>query len=688
MPTKPHWLSPTGRTKSPDVVICFDTETTEIDHAQHSAMTLRCWDAKVRRRHQRHGRSDIIRYHRGERPAELAGMVESYTEPGIETWVIAHNVSFDLAVTSLPFVLVNRGWHLDAFNIGDESSWWILKNDGRKVIITDSWSWVRCSLADAAKDIKRRKVKLPKGDDSLEVWHHRCRVDADILDQVMVTLVDWWDTQQLGAFGITGAACGWRSLRAKTRPKSLLVGPDDPRTAFEREAVYGGLKEVYGVGQFHDSWIADEDFISAYVTAAAAFALPMMPTKKWRTSESLLDDEPPPGRDYIAEVEITTRVPCAPCRLGDEIWSPVGTFRTVLTGPEVRYAALKADSVTVLRHEAYRTSMALADWAGWCLEVQSAPPDEVPPIVARVAKNWGRLAIGKFAARTSRVLAERPSTHPGWHLETGHDLDTGSRIEIISIGGVERTMIKDVDAGDVFPAVLAFIEGHVRVALRQMMDARDPTHLLQCNTDGWWETHAVRASKYSMPDVPWPFRVTRRALERRLLVRGPNHVLSPHERRYAGIPAEAIGPENEPMHWRDWPGLRWQLEHGITGEYHRPDREAILAEHYVRRWVLATGETVPVTTLVDDGGTTTIAPWQRSWGVEHDDILAPYQVPTLAKLNESDREFGDDIDVVLPRQPGRGFPILPRGASVPSYVDDDEYERLYHSPETPATLLA
>lgn len=684
---KPHWLAPAGKTKSPDVVISFDTETTELEHATHSAMTLRCWDAKVRRRHQPNGRRDLTAYYSGERPAQLAGLVSSLAEPGVETWVVAHNVSFDLAVTSLPFVLVSMGWTLEAFNLGDESSWWVLKSDARKLVITDSWSWVRCSLKDAAKDLHRRKAKLPADTDTLATWHHRCRVDADILDQMMATIMDWWDAQQLGVFGITGAACGWRTLRKKVKAKKLLVGPEESRTDFERSAVFGGLKEVYGVGEFHDTWIADTDFVSAYTTAAAGFALPMMPTKKWSTSEKLLSRSLPPERDYVAEVEITTRVPCAPVRIAGEVWNPVGTFRTVLSGPEVRYAATKADSVTVLRHEAYRTSMALADWAGWCLAVQTAPATEVPPIVARVAKNWGRLAIGRFASRTSRILAERPATHLGWHLETGHDLDTGKRLEIISIGGVERTMIKDVDGTDVFPAVLAFIEGHCRVALRQLMDSRPSNHLLQANTDGWWEMRVNRADSTAMTGVPWPYRVTRKALERRLLVKGPNHVLSPHERRYAGIPAEAIGPENEEIHWRDWPGLRWQLEHGVTGEYHRPDRDAILAEHYVRRWVLITGETIPVTTKVDLEGITSIEPWQRSWGQRDDDVLAAYQVPTLAKLNDTDRVVESDVVVHLPIQPGRDFPSPPRGSSTPHVNSDEDLDRIDELEATEATLL-
>jgi len=661
VPPKPHWLAPAGRSTTPDVVVSFDTETSEVDEGDHLVQRLRCWDAVVRHRHRGEGCNDLLTHHRGEMPSTLADVIEGAAESAKEVWVIAHNVSFDIAVSSLPFALVERDWYLDALHLGDESSWWVLKRDGHAVIITDSWSWLRCSLADAAKDIKRRKRRLPTDADTLVEWHRRCQRDVEILDEIMVTLMDWWDENQLGVFGITGAACGWRTLRKVIQPRKLLVGPDGERTKFERLAIYGGLKEVYGVGEFHDSWLADWDFVGAYVTACAAFALPLTPAKPWTTAAKLLESSPPPQRDYLAEVEITTHRPCAPCRIGDEVWSPVGTFRTVLAGPEIRYALTVADSVRVLNYRAYRTGFALAEWAAWCLNLQLAPASSVPPTVSRVAKGWGRSVTGRFASRTSRVIATRRALHLGWHLEIGHDIDTGRAMEWLSIGGIERTIVKDLDGADVFPAVLAFVEAYVRVALRQVMDTRKPELLLQCNTDGWWESRSTRSSRYTPEGVPWPFTVTRKALERKLLVKGPNHVLSPHERRYSGIPAKAIEDEAGQYKWHDWPGLSWQLLHGTVGEYHRPERDTVLATHYVRRWVLDSGETVPVTMTLDEAGVPSILPWQRSWGQLEADILAPYQVPTLAAVLDADRELGLEPSEPLPRQTGRNFPTMPRG---------------------------
>lgn len=656
---RPHWLQPAGKTTTPGVLVTFDTETRESPGDHRTVQTLRCWDAMVRVRHWRVGDPPRPVYCSGETAPQLADVVEEASALDREVWVVAHNVGFDLSVTSLPFLLAERGWSVDGLHLGDESSWWIMKNDDRRLVITDSWSWLRCPLSEAAKDLRRRKVRLPDADDSLDAWHRRCRHDVEILDEAMTTIMDWWEANDLGRFGITGAACGWRALRRQVPERKVLVGPDGDRTAFERQAVFGGRKEVYGVGVFAGTWIGDFDFTAAYATACAAHPLPVTPAKRWCDRDQLLATPLPPQRDYIARVRITTRRPCAPVRIDGSVWWPVGTFTTTLAGPEIRYALDVADEVVVIDWQPYRTGFALADWAAWCIRVQTGQPHEVPAIVQRVAKGWGRSAIGRFAARTSRVIGTRPSTTLGWRLETGHDLNTGMPLEWVTVGGVEQTIAKDIDGPDVFPAVLAFVESHVRVALAHMLDSLPPSDVLQCNTDGWWQMHTPNRSNYVPANVPWPHTITRKAIERRLLVRGPNHVLTPHERRYAGIPRAATSDDGEVMRWHDWPGLRWQLEHGETGQYHRPEREAVLSDHYVRRWVLTTGETVPVTATLDANGDTLIEPWSRSWGRRGTDQLATYQVETLAALQCNDADPDVIPNVILPDQPGRDFDHTP-----------------------------
>ncbi len=635
----PHWLPPGGKTKTPALVVSFDCETVSVATDHGEVHRLRCWDAVVRDRTGTSSKSPPIDCYAGETAAELAELLELAAFQVPECWALAHNIGFDLTVTALPVVLAARGWELKFMNMGDESCTFALENDKHKLVLTDSWSWLRCSLGEAAKDVHAHKVKLPENDAPIEAWHRRCKRDVQILDKLLCELMDWWESQQLGNFGITGPACGWRAMRQVVAERSILVGPEEFRTEFERKAIYGGRKEVYRVGTVTGTWIADYDFQSAYAVTAAGWPLPKAPGAYWPKTRWSDLEALSPQEGAIVECTVTTDRPCCPVHIGEEVWWPTGRFRTALATPELEYVRKVATDVELHHGQAYRLSYALADWAGWVIHLLGDYSGSTPAVVKRVAKGWGRSVPGRFALRKSSLIGERPAMHLGWHVESGHDLDTGDAIEVISFDGTEYTYRKDTPGPDSSPAVLAFVEGYVRRALGELLDTRDPRHILQVNTDGWWEQKAVRATAWRMTNVPWPYTVTRRALENELVVVGPNHVQTPHERRFAGVPHDASVSDEESFAWSDWPGLRWQIEHSSPGEYLRPPKEMVLREHYCRRWVLRTGETVPATCVVTDAGVTVLLPWSETALRLEGDELADYQVPTLEALRDEDVPF-------------------------------------------------
>lgn len=632
MGRRPHYLADAGATRTPQLVVSFDTETSSERRGQDEVLRLRCWDAIVRDRAGGAGFRQQTVHRAGESAAGLANVLQAAADIEGEAWAFAHNLGFDLAVTSLPMVLAERGWDTDFVNLGDESCVFVMVRDRQKLVITDSWSWLRASLATAAKDVGMRSGRLPGERAGLAAWHRRCRHDVEILDRLLAELLDWWDQHGLGAFGVTGSACGWRALRAMIPPRSVLVGSDPPRTGFERRALYSGRKEVWRVGELRHCWVADYDLAAAHLTIAAHLPLPTVPLRPERMAAIADPLRPPEHIGTICEVEISTSQPVAPVLIDGDVWWPVGTFRTVLTSVELAAVLPLAERVECLQASWYRLGDALQQWGRWCLDLLDPARDDVPAVVRRVAKGWGRSVPGRFALRVSELIAERPATHLGWSLEQGTDKDTGAALEIVSYGGTERTYRKDQDGGDVFPAVLAFVEGHLRAAMAETLASRPPERLLQVNTDGWWELcQDGRETVYEW-EAPAPFRVVRRAHERGITLLGPNHVVAPGDRRLSGVPKDAEEAGGDGFTWQDWPGLRWQLQHSRPGEYVRPRRGLVLRDHYCRRWVLATGETVPAQTVVTPDGVTVLLPWSETLGRYQGDRLAGVQVPALEGL--------------------------------------------------------
>lgn len=616
-------------------------------------LTLRCWDARVRMRGQVATHGDVTDDWAGETAAELANVLTAAVQISGEAWCFAHNAGFDLTVTSLPMVLAGWGWEPQFVNIGEETCVFVMKSDAGKLVITDTWSWLRCGLQTAAADVGMRKVKLPEEDDSLAAWHHRCKHDVQILDALLADLLDWWDGQGLGGFAVTGASCGWRSLRAHIAPKSILVGPEYPRTDLERGAIYGGRKEVWQVGRTKGKWVEDWDLSTAHLTTVAKHLLPVMPTRATSFSPPPSPYAAPYGMGAVCRVKITTRVPVAPLRVADDVWWPVGEFITTLTTPELQEVIKHADRVEVLDAQWYMLGDAMQAWGSWCLDLQAQPDSEVPRVVKRVAKGWGRAVPGRFALRASKLIREGPATHLGWALETGNDLDTGDKIETITYAGTARTYRKDQDGSDISPVVLAFVEGYVRAAMARTLHDRPPCNLLQCNTDGWWEVRTSRTASDAAGSVPAPYRAVRKATSRDVTVYGPNHTDSKGDRRLAGVPKDANQALTGEYMWHDWPGLRWQLQFSRPGEYLRPGREMMLADHYCRRWVLTSGETCPVSVRLRPDGRPELLPWSQTAGRLSGDELAQWQVPILEALRDELEPWACAGDAPLPAQAGR-----------------------------------
>lgn len=610
----------------------FDTETRSEKRGGDEVMTLRCWNAIVRQRYGGDGSADVVLERAGESAGQLAAILEGAAGIEGEAWAFAHNVGFDLTVTQLPMVLSARGWETDFVSIGEEACVFVLKRDGHKLVITDSWSWLRSPLAAAAKDVGMKSGRLPLDNAPLAQWHRRCAHDVVILDALLADLLNWWERSKLGSFGITGAACGWRTLRAHLEPKSVLVGPDGERTAFERSALYSGRKEVWRVGEIRRKWVADYDLVAAHLTTVATMALPTVPINDGRIALVADPLDPPAGVGTICEVEISTKIPCAPVKINGDVWWPTGTFRTVLTSVELQEARKVADSVVVLQARWYRLGRALQPWGEWCLALLDSEDSSVPAVVKRVAKGWGRSVPGRFALRISTLIGERPATTLGWGLSSGTDLNTGEAIESITWSGVERTYRKDQEGGDVFPAVLAFVEGYVRAAMARALALRAPERLLQCNTDGWWEVCLDGVENAASELDVAPYKLARRSHERGVIIRGPNHVETATERRLSGVPKDATQAGGGDFTWQDWPGLRWQLENSRPGEYVRPRRTMELQPHYCRRWVLSTGETVPATAAIGPEGLTVLLSWGQTGQRCHGDELAARQVQALGEL--------------------------------------------------------
>ena len=627
-----HWLRPNHREWTPPQVICVDTETRATAADGGELHTLRLWAARLDVRRARRATQLGTVTSWGRTGAELAAQVDVWCAGQTVMWCYAHNLSFDLATTRLADELGALGWTVTDHAVASDTPWLRLRKARCVLTVADSWGWLRAPLEEIAADVGMTKLQLPDAAGSERAWRARCDADVQILAAAMGQLMAWWDRAGLGNWALTGSSGGWNVMRHMMPPKTMLIVPGEAQAAADRAAIYGGRREAFRHGPQAGGPFDLADFQRAYTVVARDHRLPV----RRRGNFARLDVDSPLvcGERYaiIAQVELETSTPRWPVRAAGRVAYPAGRFLTTLAGPEIaearRLGCLRAIGPGWL-HE---LGAPLAAWAAWCIERQSAPDTEVPPVAKRALRHWGRAVPGKFGQHGWEKKDLGETGRAGWHYEPIWDAGKAAAGHLIELGG-RATEVTQTAAGDnAYPAVLAFIESWTRVYLSRAIDAAGPGALISCDTDGFIAAAGAGwADAIAAADLG-PLRLRLKASWNQLEVWGPQHYRSEEVRRLAGIPKSAVPTPDGELKAVLWPKLAWQMGQGGPAGYLRPVQHYKVAESYVTGWVLADGTVAPLQAAICPCRRTILLPFDQQSTAAKDVPLGSAQAAHLAAM--------------------------------------------------------
>ena len=646
-----HYLRPNHTEWTPPHLVALDTETRQ---ATESLQVLRCWVASVVARPGGQSNMDSRVNASGTTSAGLAAQLDEWSRTRPTMWAYAHNLGFDLAVTRLPIELHALGWVVSDFAIDGRAPWMRLSKGRRHITLADSWSWIQSSLQVIAGVVGITKPPLPDDTDSLEAWLIRCQSDVDILMSMMSTLMDWWASTGRGRWSVTGAASGWNAYRHTPTPFKIVIDPEEKGVALERESIYGGRRQVNRVGALTPGQYVEIDFSRAYTVAARDMPLPVRRMREFTTmpiDDSRIDSE---RWGIIAEVTIDTDVPRWPVRKAGRVWYPVGRFRTTLASPEISDARRRGNLIAIHKGHSYQLAPHMAPWATWCLDLADEHSVGVPGVVRMVAKQWGRSVIGKWAQKRYTRTPLGPAPTAGWGYEQAWMAQTHVRASIVDLGGQRYMCYPDGDGENAFPAVLAFIESHVRVALGKAIDAVGSQAFVQCDTDGLLasvadlmkrargdDTRAAIVSgegdflnlivnKISQTTAPFTLRIKR--TYSRIEVIGPQHVKLDGKRRYSGIPGSGEEMCDGSIGAWVWPKLSQQMQSRDAVGYVQRFQRYRVPRALAAGWITRQGHVLPMEwARAPDGRSGPLRwPQTRWYGVGEE--LAEIQTPDVLRL--------------------------------------------------------
>ncbi|HZQ65599.1 MAG TPA: hypothetical protein VFA66_10280 [Gaiellaceae bacterium] len=653
-----HWIRRNDISWSPRRVIVLDAEGTthhtdggELDEflLAHASFTVRAGDRDARPRTEE---ADFAS------PAELWSWVSARCHTGRTTYLIAHGLHYDYSLTAAHRELPRLGWERVDWSTRAGSRWVRWRRGRRRLLMVDLYNYLPRPLSEIGRTLNLTKdAGNPQGMPR-RYWARRCRRDVRIAREAFLRLLDWWDEQDLGRWGLTSASCAMAAFRHRhLRERSIRHHDSSAARSLERRALFGGRREIYRQGVLEDGPWVDLDYVSHYLMTAGSVDVPVRLVQVYDRAAGDPLSRMPPHAGIIADVtiELPPSSPVAPYRhpaLG--VIYPTGRFRTTLCQPELE---LVREHGRILRYHQvalYVLEPALESWADWLLGELSRRSRDDP--LRPMLKDWTRSLIGKFGQRAPE------------HTEPPADGEPEVLPEItITVGAGEEDLpwterpVEDPERGEdaynSFPALTAWVHSAARAWLWRGMQAVGLTDIAYVDTDGFLaRAHEgnLEAIASVCPQVepsaggPWAaipepehYRVRPSARERRKIPLASRAETPPPPPRAGAMQVKGrygravihrpqdyeldgrevikgLPRDRERLGERTWRaryqlGMEQQLARGCPGTFVRAVRTVHLSEDYLRGWVCDDGRIRPLE--VDWArGSLVVVPWaETSW---------------------------------------------------------------------------
>lgn len=585
-----HYVRHNQVTRIPRAFIYLDSEAVQREEAHSSVQTFRLACAALDRRyHHRDGWRDREWKDFGD-VESLWDWVTSECQPKSRTILVCHNLAYDLRITGALEALVSRSWSLEGIRLDSTQAWCSWKCGTQTLVMVDSLSWVNAPLEKVGTMVGIPKLDLPPWDDTDEAWRARCRRDVEILATMYRRLIDWVRDEDLGNWKPTGAGQSWAAYRHRFMHNRLLVHEDVDAREAERVAGWTGRCEAWRWGKLQGGPFYEWDYSTAYARIGAECEVPVRLGGELTGKSLARVFDHRAGRAVLAHVTVSTDVPTVPCRNGNGIIWPIGTFDTTLWDTEVDLALAHGATVTPHRGWLYYKAPAVADFCTWCLGVLDSPEGDVDPIVRAAVKHWSRALIGRFGSRYSTW--EEYGRLPWSDVALGRavDPDTGETWRALQLGTQLRRQTAEFDSADAVPSVMTWVMAEARVRLYNAALAAGIEHVAYLDTDSLIvgrEGHTA-LSAAALPG----FRV--KSQWQNVEVLGPRQLILQGQLRAAGVPRGAHRVDEVTWEGEVWSQLSTSIGAGEADSVRITPRRVKLAGRDLRRRRDSDGRTYPL----------------------------------------------------------------------------------------------
>lgn len=480
---KAHFLNPTTKVTRPHRIIFFDTETNQTQLINDETLhTLKLGVAQLYD-YQRSEGMIFREEHLIETTEGFWNWLDTCCWQGKTTYLVAHNIVFDLSVMGGFKRLAEIGWTLDSFYSKSMISIFRWSKGKCDLIGLDNGNFFRGKLAKWGEVVGVSKLVVDFDTVTVDDLLTYCRRDVSIMVHLWETWLSFLDEHKCGAFKPTVASTAFNAWRFRSVSARVHIHDDQSVIELERAAYRGARTECLWVGERDDGpfYYLDVNNMYGYVMQEYTFPTFLVGTSVENDLYQLAYKLT--RYDVIAEVEIEIDEPWFPQMNGAFTCYPVGRFTTTLTTPELKLCIDKGWLLSVGRIACYRSSKLFADYVHEFRAIRLEYERQGMDGYAKICKLLVNSLYGKFGQRgfKQELIGECPPRVV--KREEVYDLKNEQHYDYVYLAGRIYREWREGESHNSFPAICAHVTAYARLFLYSLVRSVPQEHAFYMDTD-------------------------------------------------------------------------------------------------------------------------------------------------------------------------------------------------------------
>lgn len=478
-----HKLEQTVGMGRPRRIVFFDTETKwKVGKDGRTVHTLRLGVAKFYEL-SREGSLSLRQRLTFTDPNEFVLWLDAICKKKSTTYIIAHNLVFDLSVCGLFYQLNLLGWKLDNFYSKGMVSIFHWKDGERRLKGLDNGNFFRGTLDSWGKVLGYDKLPIRFNQSTDSELTAYCERDVDIMVRLWQTWLAFLDSHDCGSFKPTVSSTAFNTWRHRFMTETVHIHIHEEAIRLERESYRGGRTECLWVGSRSDGpfYYLDVNNMYGYILATKPF-----PAGLYNYSDhvSLY------GLAYklerhavIADVTIDIDEPWFPYKIDGRTCYPVGRFRTTLTTPELKLCIDRGWMVEAHSIAWYREEKLFTDYVETFNVLRHDYERQGDKGFAKICKLLVNGLYGKFGQRSLKIERIGECDPSIVKRERVYDEVRDTIFDQVYLAGFIYRELKEGESFHSFPGIASHVTAYARLHLFGLTRDVEKSHVYYMDTD-------------------------------------------------------------------------------------------------------------------------------------------------------------------------------------------------------------